>query len=170
MNDFQALILAAAKNKHDETPVHALADYLMEQGDGRGDLLRKSLEYEGPYDFFFQATTNPHRTSHTAYYDSEPHFMRIHTSVGHSRRTDRGDQIVFDVGIDHRDMSEEEGKPNNLRFQTPVTHSEARDIADRLPNSPAFHQWLTNHFGPDPRPKYDHEIDAGLKSSGEGER
>jgi hypothetical protein len=134
----------------------------METGDGRGEVLRRAAEgghfSSDRYPNGYAASTTNSGMSNRYGTFSHQLSVSLLKPLSAEHKEPRFSASIWEIGHPIHN------------YIVPVPHNEARQIADGLPNSADVHRFLDEHHGPDPRPKYDHEIDAGLKTSGEGER
>lgn len=148
MTDLKDLVNAAAEHRQEDTPVAMLADHLIEQGDGRGELLRRWLESDRPPLSYDDVVCGP------------SHADRI--TGRHWLSTDLNNVKgvpVFRIRIN--------SFVGDRSFEIPVDHAEARRIASTPPFtttgpfSKRMHKFLDTEFGPDPR--YNDSLNKALK-------
>jgi uncharacterized protein (TIGR02996 family) len=127
------LLDAVLDHPAEEVPVRMLADFLLEQGDGRGEVLRLWLESTVRY-----ATTD--RTDFFGDYSDivTQGGLQSYMMIGVGGAAGRP---VFEVIV----YGETE-----RRFVVPTSVEEARRIADTYPNPDAIHAFLDRHYS-DPK-------------------
>lgn len=179
MTDLTDLIHVVVRNPKEDAPKAMLADHLLEQGDGRGELIRRRLEQPHLRLTGREFNGRPLRNPNSVRYFPEENARRpdppedldhnddavknkeaglsTHVSVG------PGDEVV---GAVVPQLATRDADPKTLTvpyhpLYLKTDSTAARQIADTLPNSEEVHQFLTKHFGPDPR--YNASLNKALK-------
>lgn len=151
MTDLSALANAVVENPKEDAPLHMLADEMLDKGDGRGEVLRRWLVAEGedkdPVEDLSDMSMPPTHTQ--GFRPDEKGQIKIHTfpSVAYAGRA-KGKEPVLNVRIER--LAGGQNYFSRLH-SVALPHSEAREVADSLPNAEEVHHFLDKHFGNDPR-------------------
>jgi uncharacterized protein (TIGR02996 family) len=154
MSDVVSMVKAVVANPQDHTAILALADALDERhaagADGRATVLRKYVAGQSPQGSSPKPHIRPLDGEYVNYYEHIPegggHYSGVSLNVNLSRSLGMRESFpAFDI------LLSDNGRLNHTPLVVPVTHEEARDIADNLPNAKRLHAALDRHFGPDPR-------------------
>lgn len=141
MSDVAHLINAVNANQPEDTPLAMLADALDEahplDNDGRAMLLKKWLREPENRLTGVEWYARPQRAGAFLLHRDQEHPLQ------HA-------MAVMDDGSVWATFGGVPGGSFGKRVE--LTHTEARDVADHLPNSTETHEFLNNHLGPDPRP------------------
>jgi uncharacterized protein (TIGR02996 family) len=161
MTDLLSLIRAVVRNPQEETPVSMLADHLLENGDGRGEILRQwavhpekrlrgrdwyGREQLGGGDYHSGLTVHKGEGEESKW-EKEGMATAVSAGPGHvnwwlSTNLPRGE----------KNAAEEASLTLPSRqFIIRTTPEEARQIADGQPNAKEIHSMLDQHYGPDTR-------------------
>lgn len=167
MDDLVAL-LKASHTTEDRTPLHAVADLLIERGDGRGEILNRwlgtntpSWETVGADRIGGSVKGGPKQPYHftpltEATSDSEA------LGIGHlvvvGERKDGTRLPVFRIYL-----GKTIGGGDRLKASVAVSHEDARNVADTLPDAETVHTYLDHNFGPDPRKQFEKDMNAALR-------
>lgn len=152
MTDLTDLVNAVIEDPKEHTKQAALADFLLERGDLRGEILRRYLETPAILNF----PTSPEYTTHQQeFFDVGPHNIRLSTELSRG-----GDSPKVQLSLEKYNGKDHK----HVEFTTDLSHSEARQLVDSLPqqkksngveevfHSPAkMHEFLSEHYGSDPR-------------------
>lgn len=171
MDELESLIQNSTENSYDNDVAAALADSLQDRGNTAGVIIKKALEsprskVRVPYlPFSYTGSDATKRVvRHTT--DGQDG-RRMEVELGWQGRSHQGSAVpqhgddlfgVVRLAGAHRDHGRE--------FPTLLSHEEARNIADGLPNAKEAHEFLNKHAGPDPRTqKFARKYDLALKCS-----
>jgi hypothetical protein len=145
------LVKAVSDNLGETTPLSMLADFLSERGDGRGDILAKHLR-DRPVDsrdFHLGSSVTPGSHGETVSHEEGDFGLQHWISYNPDSRLPH--KLLYAVKVGEWVPGDTEMRLRGRVYTALVSHKEAREIADRLPNAERTHKFLDRHFGPDPR-------------------
>lgn len=153
MTNLGDLIKAVVRNHKEDAPLWMLADHLLEANDSRGEIIRRAIN-SGPY-------AGRQGVGHKG----EGPYHREDLDGDHNVGLTSFPQIGVDGDLRFTvtafDRTAKSPQPLSRSMTVAVPHTEARQIADTLPNAEEVHKFLDTHFGPDDR--YTDSLNKALK-------
>lgn len=140
MTTLPDLLRAVLDNPTEDVPVRMLADYLLEQGDGRGEILRRWVE--GSCRIGVDNRSFPEELDYSDI-STQSCGLQSYMAVGTGHI---GYWPVFEICIFPTDSY----KRDCLYFRIFTSIEDARLIADQYPNPAEIHSFLIRHYA-DPK-------------------